>query len=84
MTNWKKNENVTGNRFLSGDKVRDEFIQRVDIVGAEVCYKRLKQVIVMTFINGYPEKDSQEPMETDRVKDEVRKQFILLWTHLIH
>lgn len=71
MTNWKENKNVTSNRFLSGDKVRDEFIKRVDIVGAEVCYRRLKQVLVTTLADGYPEKDSRESMEKDRIKDEV-------------
>ena len=68
ITNWKENKNVTGNRFLSGDKVRDEFVKRVDIVGAEVCYRRLKQVLVMTLVNGYPAQDTRN---SDRVKDEV-------------
>ena len=68
MSNWKENKNVTSNRFLSDDKVRDEFVKRVDIVGAEVCYRRLKQVLVMTLVNGYPAQDTRN---SDRVKDEV-------------
>ena len=73
MSNWKENKNVTGNRFLSGDKVRDEFVKRVDIVGAEVCYRRLKQVLVTTFVNGYPEQDTEDSMDMDRGKDEVSR-----------